>query len=63
MTDKGEDTEDVPEGTPGHLPADAYDPPADWLREAMEGPFPRDEYGRPMTYDAETGEWVTQNVR
>lgn len=57
MTDKEEAPEAVPEGTPGHLSQDDYDPPADWLREAMEGPFPRGDEGRPLIFNAETGEW------
>ncbi|CAN5684484.1 hypothetical protein BH23GEM9_BH23GEM9_13890 [soil metagenome] len=47
-----------PEGVPGHLLPNEYTPPVDWLREVLEGPFPRDANGKPMAYDTETGEWV-----
>jgi hypothetical protein len=48
-------------GTPGHLSAEEYDPPVDWLREAMEGPMPRDKDGKPQMYDTDLGEWVAMD--
>lgn len=44
-------------GTSGQLPLSDYRPQPEWLREATEGPFPRDENGNPQQFNVETGEW------